>query len=201
MKLRISADATDQHGGRLINTIWQDLRYGARMLLKYKSFTLIAVLTLALGIGANTAIFSVVNALLLRPLPYTEPDRLLQIWQSYQPDLPKVGVSGGDFQIWREQAASFAQIAAYRYVPKRLNLTGEGEPEKLSAFYATASLFSTLGVVASHGRTFMPEEDQPGQEPVVLLSQSLWRRRFQSEPNLIGKTIKLNDEGYRIVGI
>jgi predicted permease len=191
----------EMRGIRFIEIIFQDLRYGARMLRKSPGFAFVATLTLALGIGANTAIFSVVNALLLRPLPYTEPDRLLQIWQSYLPNFTKVGVSGGDFQIWREQAASFAQMAAYRYVPKRLNLTGEGEPEKLSVTYATASLFSTLGVAASHGRTFRPEEDQPGQEPVVLLSHNLWLRRFQGAPNLIGKTIKLDDQAYRVIGI
>jgi predicted permease len=198
---RVKEESREARGVRLLVEVWQDLRYGGRTLVKQPGFTLVVVVTLALGIGANTAIFSVVNALLLRPLPYTEPDRLLQIWQSYQPGFPKLGVSGGDFQIWREQAASFAQMAAYRYVPERLNLTGEGEPEKLSATYATASLFSMLGVEASNGRTFRPEEDQPGQEPVVLLSHSLWRRRFQADPNLIGKTIKLDDQGYRIVGI
>ena len=198
---RIREQGYDVRGGRWLETFWQDLRYGARVLIKNPFFTLVAVLTLALGIGANTAIFSVVNALLLRPLPYTEPDRLVQIWQNYQPNIPKLGVSGGDFQVWREQTQSFAQMAAYLYFPRRLNLTGEGEPEKLSATHATANLFSMLGVTANQGRTFRPEEDQPGQEPVVLLSHSLWRRRFQAEPNLIGKTIKLDDQGYRIVGI
>src|SRR5215470_8902581 len=109
----------EMRGVRLVETFVQDLRYGMRTLRKNPGFTFVAVLTLALGIGANTAIFSVVNALLLRPLPYTEPDRLLQIWQNYLPNFPKLGVSGGDFQLWQEQAASFAQMAAYRYVPKR----------------------------------------------------------------------------------
>src|SRR5262250_1769649 len=143
----------DVRGGGWIETLWQDLRYGARMLMKNPGFTLIAVATLSLGIGANTAIFSVVNALLLRPLPYTEPDRLVQIWQNYQPNIPKLGVSGGDFQVWWEQTQSFAQMAAYLYFPRRLNLTGEGEPEKLSATHATANLFSMLGVTANQGRT------------------------------------------------
>src|SRR5262249_48508815 len=198
---RIREQGYDVRGGRWLETFWQDLRYGARVLIKNPFFTLVAVLTLALGIGANTAIFSVVNALLLRPLPYTEPDRLVQIWQNYQPNIPKLGVSGGDFQVWREQTQSFAQMAAYLYFPRRLNLTGEGEPEKLSATHATANLFSMLGVTATQGRTFRPEEDQPGQEPVVMLSHSLWLRRFRAEPNLIGKTIKLDDQGYRVVGI
>src|SRR5215471_5956249 len=184
-----------------MRTLLQDLRYALRIWWKHPSTTAIVVITLALGIGANTAIFSVVNAVLLQPLPYTEPDRLVQIWQNYLPKFPKFGVSGADLQVWQEQTQSFSQMAAYLYFPKRLNLSDERGPEELSATYATANLFSMLGIAPSQGRTFRPEEDQRGQEPVVLLSHSFWQRRFRAEPNLIGKTIKLDDQDYRVVGI
>src|SRR5262249_50456014 len=128
---RIREQGYDVRGGRWLETFWQDLRYGARVLIKNPFFTLVAVLTLALGIGANTAIFSVVNALLLWPLPYTEPDRLVQIWQNYQPTIPKLGVSGGGFQVWRGQSQSVGQIAGDLYFSRPPTPPRHGEPGKI----------------------------------------------------------------------
>jgi putative ABC transport system permease protein len=185
----------------VMNSLWQDMRYGARTLMKQPGFTFIALVTIALGIGANTAIFSVVNAVLIKPLPYPDADRLVQVWQTYQPTLPKVGVSGASFQTWREQTQVFSQVSGYRWVSKKLNLTGEGEPVRLQATYATANLFSTLGVTPALGRTFLFEEDQPGPEPVVLLSYDLWQRQFGADQNVIGRTINIDDGAYRVVGV
>jgi putative ABC transport system permease protein len=188
---------------RSIETLVQDLRYGARMLLKHKGITAVAVLTLALGIGANSAIFSVVNSVLLRELPYREPERLVAVFTEYV--IPQVGArksflfTGADFRDLRDQNQSFEQAAAYSGL--NFNLTGSGEPEALAGVRATANLFATLGIEPRHGRAFLPEEDRPGNNRVVILSDELWRRRFGSDPKIVGQTIILNNEPYAVIGV
>src|SRR5262245_31268176 len=183
-----------------MRTLFQDLRFGARMLFKNPGFTLIAVVTLALGIGANTAIFSMVNAVLLRALPYPEPGRLVRFWESN----PGRGwldfaVSAPNFADWRKQQSVCEQLAAYEF--NNLNFTGDGEPERVAALRVTSNFFSVLGVAPAHGRTFLPEEEQSGRNHVAILSEGLWRRRFGADPNLIGRQIQLGGESYTVVGV
>ena len=176
----------------------QDLRYGLRMLMKHPGFTLVAVLTLALGIGANTAIFSVVNAIVLRPLPFAEPDRLVQVWET-MPGNDRRWVAPGNFIDWRNQAQAFEQIAGYANA--NLNLTGEGEPERLTGAAVTDNLFSTLGVKAAKGRTFLPEDVLREDGRVAVLSDGLWQRRFGADPNIVGKNLLLDDKSYTVIGV
>jgi putative ABC transport system permease protein len=183
-----------------MNSLWQDLRYGVRMLLKKPGFTLIAVLTLALGIGANTAIFSVVNTVLLKPLPYAEPERLAMLWT----DNPKQGVheegtSYPTFLDWRAQSHSFAELAlCSRGNP--VVLTGTAEPERALGEYVSANLFPLLGVKPALGRTFTPDDEQR-RERVVVLSFGLWQRRFGADPGIVGKTLEINGQNTQIIGV
>src|SRR5262249_3060963 len=195
----------DVRGGGWLEALWQDLRYGARMMLKHTDFTLIAVLTLALGISANRLIFSVVNSVLLRELPYREPQQLVMVWsdrplQQAQTGWKEYPFTAADFRDLRDQNLSFEQMAAVR-PPITHNITGNGEPELLIGVGATANLFATLGVNAIIGRTFYPEEDRPGYNPVVILSNGLWRRRFGSDPKIIGPKISLDNEPYTVIGV
>jgi len=190
----------EQTGGMRMESFIQDLRFGARMLMKNPGFTLIAVLTLALGVGANTAIFSVVNAVLLRPLPYSEPDRLVQVWET-NPRANRWGdwVSYPDFRDWRERNTVFDEIGACRTLA--FNLTGGDSPESLPGDYVSASLFTVLGVKPILGRTFLDEEDRPGASRVAMISHGLWQRRFGADPGLIGKAIQVNGESHVVVGV
>jgi putative ABC transport system permease protein len=181
-----------------MGVLLQDLRYGVRMLMKRPGFTLVAVLTLALGIGANTAIFSVVNAVVLRPLPYAEPDRLVQVWET-MPGNDKRWVAPGNFIDWQNQNQVFEQIAGYSNA--NLNLTGEGEPERLTGAAVTDNLFATLGVQAARGRTFLPEDIQRAGGRVVILSDALWQRHFGADQNILGKNLTLDDKSYTVVGV
>jgi putative ABC transport system permease protein len=167
----------------------QDLRFGLRMLLKNPGFTLIAVITLALGIGANAAIFSVVNAVLLRPLPYRDPDRLVLV----------PNARGQDFLRWRDQSKAFESIAAFYF--NTADFTGSGEPERLAVATVSTDLFATLGVAPALGRAFTPEDDREGGEPVVVLSNSFWRLRFGSDPQVIGRALTLNNQSQTVIGI
>ncbi len=179
--------------------VWQDLRYGARMLLKQPGFTLIAVLTLSLGIGANTAIFSVVNAVLLHPLAYKDPERLVVI-SHYYPKLDlKSSVSAIGYTHYRDTNKSFENIAAFTDWP--VNLTSVGDPERLQGAAVTATFFPTLGVDVAQGRAFLPGEDQQGRNNVVVVSDGLWRRRFGADPQLIGQTLTLDGASYTVIGI
>src|SRR5262245_8336210 len=187
----------EMRGFRLIETIVQDLKYGLRMLKRNPCFTVVAVLTLALGIGANTAIFSVVNAVLLRSLPYQDPDRLVAA--SYYRGIGGDYAWVADFKAWRDQAKAFEQIAAYR--TDDADLTGNGEPERLTAGTVSASLFATLGVAPALGRDFTPQDDTDGAAPVVILSDGLWRRRFGGDPQVIGKAITLRGQSLTVIGI
>ncbi len=190
-----------------MNTLLLDLRYAVRMLAKRPGFTVVAVLTLAIGIGATTAIFSVVNAVLLRPLPYKEPDRLVQFWETN----PLKGwtenvVAPANYLDWQSRSESFELMSAYFGSQTRdagasnFYLTGDGEPERLQGLGVTGEFFSVLGVEPMHGRGFRPEETWQGNN-VVVLSYGLWQRRFGGDPNIVGQTISLNGRAQTVVGI
>jgi putative ABC transport system permease protein len=183
----------------MIAALWQDLRFGARMLLKQPSFTLIAVLTLALGIGANTAIFSIVNAVLLRPFPYKEPERLVILRENISGGVNS-SVSYPNFADWRAQSALCDSIVAVR-VNESFNLTGVGEPERLQGRLVSAEFFSTLGIKPLAGRDFLPEEDRPGATPAAILSYEFWQRRFGADLSIIGRQLSLNDQSFTVVGV
>jgi putative ABC transport system permease protein len=182
-----------------METFLQDLRYGVRMLIKKPGFTIIAVVTLALGIGANTAIFSVVNGVLLRSLPYADPERLSFISIDRRELGPRFTVSRADFLILKEQMQSFEKLAAFR--GERLNMTSGQEPERIVGTWATAEFFSTLGVEPALGRTFYPDEGRPGSPPVAVVSHSLWQRHLGADPDAMGRTINLNDKLYTVIGV
>jgi putative ABC transport system permease protein len=184
-----------------MENLWQDLRHGLRALRKSPGFTAVAVLTLGLGIGANTAIFSVVENVLLRPLPYRDPTALVQISNTYLPQFPQVPNSPGDYLAFRRQARSFSDIAAYVDIPQGFNLTGEGEPQRLEARYATSGFFPLLGIQPAAGRSFTPEEDKPGASPVVMLSHRLWQTRFGSNPAVVGHMLILDGRGFMLAGV
>ncbi len=178
-----------------MDALRQDLQYAWRMLVRSPGVTALALVALALGIGANTAVFSVVDGVLLEPLPYSEPDRLAVVWAA-TPDL--LPASGGEFTGWREQSDVFSAIAAFHSQPYAV--TG-GAPEILGGVRASAELFPLLGVAAEHGRTFLPEEDRPGGPHVVVLGHAVWQRRFGGDPSIVGRTISLDDEPYTVVGV
>src|SRR5919205_2741779 len=183
-----------------MNTLWQDLRYGARMLLKNPGFTLVAVVALALGVGANSAIFSVVNSLLLRPLPFEQPDRLVQVWEaSAKRGRNEIPASFPNFADWRDQNRVFEQTVAYS--AWSFNLTGSAEPERIRSAIVSPAFFSTIGIKPILGRTLLPGEDQPGKDLSVVISRSLWQRRFNSDPNVVGKAVELNGKSFAVVGV
>jgi putative ABC transport system permease protein len=173
------------------------------MLRRSPLFTLTVVLTLALGIGANTAIFTVVNSVLLRPLPFDDPARLVAIWDTYQPNFPKLGVSPAEYDQWARQTDIFEQIGRYRYVAggQEANLTGGAEPRRVQASCASSSLFRMLGVHAILGRTFQPQDDGPNAPFIVLLSHRLWRDYFHADPQLIGAPIQLQGRAFTVAGV
>ena len=181
-----------------MSTLWQDLKYGLRMLGRNPGFAAVAVITLALGIGANTAIFSVVSGVLLSPLPYPEPERLVALY-SKTAQFDRSSISYPNFLDWVRDNRSFVALAGYR--GEDYNLTGMGEPERVPAEMVSASFFSLLGVKPAIGRTFLATDDQVGASPVVLISAGLWKRRFSSSPDAVGKTITLDGTGYTIVGV
>lgn len=191
-----------------MNTLFQDLRYSLRLQRTKPLFTLIAVVTLALGIGATTAIFSIVNAVLINPLPYQEPDRLMQFWETNPlKNWTQATVAPANLFDWKAQNQSFTDIAAYIGSDKKgpgltgLQLTSGDEPERLSGLYVTGNIFSVLGVNAMLGRTLLEEETWQGKSMVVVLSHQLWQRRFGSDPNILGQQIMLNGRGREIVGV
>jgi putative ABC transport system permease protein len=186
-----------------VSSLLKDVRYALRMLWKQPGFTAVAVVALALGVGANTAIFSVVNTLVFRPLLFPDADRLVQVWAT-NPQLPGEfathhEVSPGDVAEWRADANSFEDIALYRHTT--YNLTGAGEPERLEGARVSANFFKVLGAGPAAGRALSPEDDRAGAERVVVLSYGLWQRRFGSDPQVIGRTLTLNDEPYSVVGV
>ncbi len=197
---RIKEQSHDIRGGGMIETFLKDIRYGVRMLIKQPLFTVAAVITLALGIGANTTVFSVVNAVVLRPLPFNEPDRLVMVWE-VKPDQEKDAqvASLADFVDWRDQNRVFDGMAAY--FNWTANLTGVDDPERIKSAVVTGSFFETLGVSAKIGRVLLPEDDRPGYDSVVLLSDGLWKRRFGGDPQILGKKLMLNGADLTVVGI
>jgi len=190
----------EQRGLPFVDAFFQDLRYGWRGLLRNPGFAAVAILTLALGIGANTAIFSVVHAVLLRPLPYRNPSRLVYISEFWPHETPVRTVPNPDFANWSEHGQLFDGLAAYGGGAE-VNLTGMGEPERLSGARVTADFFTLLGVEPFLGRSFLREEDRPGGRKAVLLSYELWQRRFGSNSKVIGSTIQLDGDLYTIVGV
>jgi putative ABC transport system permease protein len=177
-----------------------DIRYGIRNLLKRPGLTAIAIITLALGIGANSAIFSVVNAIVLRPLPYRDSERLVAIWGNlHKSGLEEIEISAPEFTDFREKCKAFDQVAAY--TTQGFNLTGVAEPERLRGAVVSANLFTMLGRDPQHGRNFLPEEDQFGRDQVAILSHALWQRRFGADLGIVNKTIALDGQTVTVVGI
>lgn len=181
--------------------MFQDLRYGLRMLWRSPAFTLAAVLSLAIGIGATSAIFSVVNGVVLRPLPYQQPEQLLRLWQSKpQIGMTQMPISGGNVQVWRERAQSFAGVAAFSTT--QAIFTRAAEPEVVRGARVSANLLPLLGYQPMLGRGFLPIEDQPGNHAVILLSHKLWQRRFGGDPDIVGRAVALDHtNNYTIVGV
>ena len=179
-------------------TLWQDLRYGSRMLLKHPGVTAIAVITLALGIGANTAIFSIVNAVMLRPLPYKNPDRLVSLWERV-PEHGRWRVTPANFFDWKKQNTVFEEMAAFG--SSTLTLTGDGEPEQLLGTRASAGYFAVVGVEPMLGRSFLAEEYEPGKGQVVILGHGFWQRRYGSDQNILNKAITLDGTNYTVAGV
>jgi predicted permease len=179
-------------------SLLQDLRYGCRMLAKAPAFSAIAILTLALGIGANTAIFSVVNGVLLNPLPFHDGHQLVSMFEEI-PNFKNGSISYPNFVDWRRMNRTFSSIAAYRGTG--FNLTGEGEPENLRGEWVSAGFFEILGVMPLKGRTFTPDEDRLGANPTVMITEALWKHKFGSDPNIIGRRLILNDVGRTVIGV
>ncbi|MGH9854404.1 MAG: ABC transporter permease, partial [Blastocatellia bacterium] len=183
----------------MIADLWQDLRYGARMLMKHPGFTAIAVLTLTLGIGANVAIFSIINAVVFRPRPVAQPERLVELYSGDARN-PYQSSAYQDFLIFRDQGEVFSGLAAYGI--RQFKLGGADEMEQVVGEAVSGNYFDLLGVKAFSGRTFLPEEDQtPGAHPVVVIGHELWRRRFGADPALIGKTITINHQALTVIGV
>jgi putative ABC transport system permease protein len=181
-----------------VNSFWRDIRFGIRMLVKNPAFTVVAVLTLALGIGANTAIFSVIDAALLRPLPYPNADRIVVLYQLDQ-DKQTGDPAPADFLDFRKQSSSFAYLAAQRGLP--FNLSGDGQPERVEGAVVTSNFFAALGVQAVQGRTIQPDLDPPGGTSVAVLSYGLWQRRFGGDANIVGRAIEVDGVSRIVVGI
>src|SRR5262245_3616318 len=184
-----------------MRNLLQDLRYGWRLLITHHVATAIAVVTLALGIGANTAIFSVVNTVLLKPLPYPNSERLMTIWEDHRerngPEREFTSPPG--FEDWRDHAKSFDHVVALRdWQP---TLTDQGDPEQLVGAQVSHDTFTMLSVTPALGRAFRPDEDQRGVESVVIISHGLWRRRFGGDSSLVGKRILLNGESREVIGV
>jgi len=190
----------DQRRIPVVETAWRDLRFAARALRKSPGFAAVTVLTLALGIGANTAIFTIVHTILIERLPYGEPGRLVALWEESvrRPGHPNT-ISPGNLIRWQERATVFASIAGLS--DRRANLTGQGEPEELVVQKVTSNFFSTLGVQPILGRGFTPEEGSDGRNGVVVLSFGLWQRRFGGDSSIVGKVIRLNDQPYVVIGV
>ena len=183
-----------------IDHLIQDLGYAVRTLRRSPGFTATVVLTLALGIGANTTIFSLINAILIRPMPFKDPGRLVLIWHKWKTiDAPFGAVSAPSFVIYRDEAKSFDHVAVVK--GWSVNLTGEGEPEQIQGFLASAEFFPVLGVKPVYGRLFQESEDKPGANQVVVIADSLWKRRFGSDPNIVGKAVTLDGSIYRVLGV
>ncbi|MEN3332604.1 MAG: hypothetical protein V7641_1969 [Blastocatellia bacterium] len=181
-----------------METLTKDLRYAARMLLKGRMVTLIAILALTLGIGANTAIFSVINAVLNKPLPYPHPERLVRVYEK-SPQFEQMSVSYPNFIDWQRQSQAFERMAVYRH--QQFNITGGQEPERVNGRLVSADFFSTLGIQPLMGRDLRLDDDRPGAGPTALLSYGFWQRRFGGDPNVLDKPLTINGKAYTVVGV
>jgi putative ABC transport system permease protein len=195
---RVKDESRDVRGIRFVDDLWQDLRYGARILLKNPGFSLVVVLTLALGIGANAALFSVVNGVLLNPLPYPQPEQLVSLNQS-RPNVAAGSIPYPNFLDWQKGNQTFSAMAVSR--SSSFALVGAGEAERVSGRRCSANLFAVLGVKPALGRDFAPGEDEPGAGPVVLISAELWQRKFGAATDVPGKSLTVDDKSYTIVGV
>lgn len=183
-----------------METLRQDLRFAGRILRKNSGFTLVAVLTLALGIGATSGILALVNAVLIRPVPFPDPDRVVLVWETQPKQNNKTRLTTlADFLDWRDRNHVFQAMSAW--VPWSSTLTGQSEPEELPGARASVNFFDLLGVKAAVGRSFLPDEEQPGHDQVVMLSHRLWKRRFGADPNVIGQPVILDEKPYIVVGV
>lgn len=193
----VEANATYSTG---MDTLLADLRNGFRFLRKTPGFTLVALAALALGIGANTAIFSVVNAVLLRPLPYREPDRLMAVVRKYRQGQIGWATSVPKFVVWK-QSPALERMAAYDFAAQGFSLSGGDVPEQVTGVRVSLDYFGPFGAAAELGRTFVEEEDRPGGPQVAVVSEGLWKRRFGGDPGMAGKSITLAGEPYTVVGV
>jgi putative ABC transport system permease protein len=185
-----------------VTGFWRDVRYSLRMLRKSPGFAAVAVLTLALGIGANTAVFSVIESVLLRPLPYAHSQNLIEVWNTYLPAVPLGGLSSGDFFDWQKEATTVSQMAASGWINQwGANLTGDGSPQRVRLNYATSNLFSMLGKKPLVGQFFTSDDDRPGVPPIVVLTHRFWQSRFGGDPHAIGRTLTLDGLHYTVVGV
>src|SRR5882724_11709069 len=184
----------------VLETCWQDLRFGLRTLRKSPGFTAIAVLTLALGIGANTEIFTIVNSVVLKPLPYPQPDRLVKLFETQLSDGTVGTVAPANFFDWRQQSQSFENIAAIDPYPDFI-LNGAGEPQRFVGAAVTSHFFSLFGVRMAIGRDFLPEEDRRGFNQVVVLSHATWLHNFAGRSDILGRQLTLNNVPYTVIGV
>ena len=182
-----------------MQTLRQDLRFGARMLLKQRGFTLIAWLTLTLGIGANAAIFSIVNAVLLRPLPYPESERLVMAYLSNPQGQKRANLGMADFLAVRERNQSFEKVAMFTF--GQFAFTGGEQPEQISGAWVSADFFATLGVAPAQGRAYQAEDERPENARMVVISDGFWRQRLAADSQVIGKTITLNSTPHTVIGV
>jgi putative ABC transport system permease protein len=189
-----------------MEAVWQDVRFGFRMLMKHRLASLVCVLALALGIGANAAIFSMAEAFLLHPVPFENADRLLALADKHSQesaagfgDQDQVPIAPATYFDWKKEAHSFDQITAYAW--DEVNLTGDREPQKLQAFHVAANFFETIGVPPAMGRAFLPEEEEAGKEQEIILGHALWEQRYASDPNILGKDVKLDGKSFTVVGV
>jgi putative ABC transport system permease protein len=197
---RIKELCRELRGIGFMETLLQDLRYGIRVLRKNPGFTLVAVLTLALGIGANTAIFSIVNAVILRPLPFKEPDRIMLLQgNNPQRQLEQFPVSPPDFLDWKSQSRSFSEMAAFESTIFRH--TADTGAERLNGYSVSANFFDLMGEKPLLGRVFTAEEERPGSDMVAVLSETVWRRHFGADPSVVGQTVKMNDRTFTVIGV
>src|SRR5688500_18860657 len=181
-----------------MDTFLQDIRFGARTLGRNPGIACIAVLTLALGVGANAAIFSVVHSVLLRPLPWSDPDRAVMIWSRWTA-FDKTWVSDGEVNGYRRESRTLSDVGAWS--EGQVNLTGDGEPERVPSASVTANLFSVLGASPVRGRGFTPQESVPNGPNVVILGYGLWQRRYAGDPAMVGRSIQINGVPFQVVGI
>jgi len=183
-----------------MNSVWQDIRFGIRMLAKNRLASLVCIVALALGIGANTVIFSMAEAFLLHPVPFEDADRIVALADSRpHQGIDINAVAPATYFSWKREARSFEQLAAYAW--QEVNLTGDHEPQKVQAFGVTANLFATIGVMPEKGRAFLEEEQEPGRDREIILSYGLWTQRYGSDPQIVGKNIKVDDKSFEVVGV